>query len=186
MSDVASDLSPCLKKMSALAGQIGWVWRTARWVAIAQAGVALWGILRVYALRAPREIVSLAPFAAEIEGASAGRWNLFHEIFLALWLFVRLARACVWRVFSIYGAGLAFSLQGASPLRRVGSAVCALILAVLALDAGIFGNLSVHHWLLPPDLLYLSICGSLVAFSGILAQASERGEGAHTGAETTR
>jgi len=90
----------------------------------------------------------------------------------------------VWRLTRSYLDGRVFTVEAAGQLRKVALAGFAAVAAgvigrpiqVAMISTSMFGKLPFYAWFGPPDLLYLVICGFLLALSVIFEAAAEIAE----------
>lgn len=90
----------------------------------------------------------------------------------------------LWRLTRSYLDGRVFSVEAAGHLRRVALAGFATVAAGVAgrpiqvamISSSLFAKLPFYAWFGPPDLLYLVICGFLLALGVIFEAAAEIAE----------
>jgi uncharacterized membrane protein len=153
------------------AALIWWIWTLAM-------ATLLWGDRETMVGRWVK-LYELAPASVSDRGY-AGAFGL---------VFVAAAASAVmvyflWRLTQCYLDGRVFTVEAARNLRRVALAgfaatavgVLARPIQVWLISVDLFGKLPLYAWLQPPDLLYLLICGFLLALAVIFEAAAEIAE----------
>jgi hypothetical protein len=109
-----------------------------------------------------------------------GYWSAF-ALALASWLASAVLVVSIWRLARVYLDGRVFAVDAAARLRAValaGFAATAVDIVVrpmgaVMLSPELLSKVPLYGWFNPPDLLYLLICGFILALSVIFMTAAE-------------
>jgi hypothetical protein len=170
-----------LAQTAALREKIGWICHLVRAFAFLWASWDL--ILTLWVWLHRSEHLARAEAWTGVDPASvsdAGYWSAV-AVVVAGWGFVAALTLAVWRLMGGYLQGEIFTVGAADRLRSVAltgfatetAAVIVKAVSLALMSPAIFAKAPLYIWLGPIDLLYLLMCGFLLALAAIFKTAAE-------------